>query len=93
MTRADWDPSRVLLSLLTLPYIANEWVLRLNIELGVGQAWPEVTWSKEDAMALQRRVSSSQEDGADLADSAFKASKVGRDFQQRKQQLELGFTG
>ncbi|MCJ1262688.1 hypothetical protein MMC22_002558 [Lobaria immixta] len=93
MSRADWDPSRVVLSLLTLPYIANEWILRLNVELGVeyyGQAWPEISWSKEDAMALQRRVTSSQENGADLAESAFNTSIVGREFLRRKQQL--GFT-
>lgn len=93
MTRADWDPSRVVLSLLTLPYIANEWILRLNVELGVeyyGQAWPEISWSKEDAMALQRRVTRSQESGADLAESAFNTSIVGREFLRRKQQL--GFT-
>lgn len=92
MTRADWDPSRVVLSLLTLPYIANEWVLRLHVELGVeyyDQAWPEIAWSKEDAMVLQRRVTSGQESGTDLAESAFSKSIVGREIQRRKQ---LGFT-
>lgn len=74
-TRADWDPSRVLLSLLTLPCVANEWVLRVNVELRVeyyGQTWPELSWSKEDATALQRRVTS------------------GRECQRRKQQFALG---
>ena len=98
MTRADWDPSRVLLSLLTLPYIAKEWVLRLNVELGVeyyGQVWPEISWSKEDAMVLQKQVTSGQESGADLAESAFNASIIGQELQQRKQrsqQLDFGFT-
>lgn len=96
MTRADWDPSRVLLSLLTLPYIATEWVLRLNVEFEYyGQAWPEISWSKEDAMALQQRlqrVTSSQESSADLAESVFNASIIGREFQRQKQQLALGLT-
>lgn len=96
MTRADWDPSRVLLSLLTLPYIATEWVLRLNVEFECyGQAWPEISWTKEDAMALQQRlqrVTSSQEGGADLAESVFNASIIGREFQRRKQELALGLS-
>ncbi|MCJ1462924.1 hypothetical protein MMC07_001528 [Pseudocyphellaria aurata] len=93
-TRADWDPSRVLLSLLTLPYIANEWVLRVNVELRVehyGHVWPELSWSKEDAVALQRRVTSGQENGADLAESAFNMSLIGREIQRRKQQFAFGF--
>ena len=91
MTRADWDASRVVLSLLTLPYIANAWVWRLNFELGIDPPWPEISWTKEDAMALQRRVTSGQESAADLAESAFHASIVGRELQLRKQRLEIDF--
>lgn len=91
MTRADWDASRVVLSLLTLPYIANAWVWRLNLELSSDQAWPEISWTKENAMALQRRVSSGQESGTELAESAFHTSIVGGELQRRKQRLEIGF--
>lgn len=93
LTRADWDASRVVLSLLTLPYIANDWVWRLNLEF-IDQAWPEISWTKEDAMDLQRRVTSGQEgqeNAADLAESAFQASIVGGELQRRKQRLEIGF--
>ena len=91
MTRADWDASRVVLSLLTLPYIANDWVWRLNLELGIDQAWPQISWTKEDAMDLQQRVGSGQESAADLAESAFHASIVGGELQRRKQRLEISF--
>ena len=93
MTRADWNASREVLSLLTLPYIANEWVWRLNLEF-IDQAWPEISWTKEDAMDLQQRVTGGQEgqeSAADLAESAFNASIIGRELQRTTQRLGIGF--
>lgn len=93
--KANWNHSRVVLGLLTLPFIANDWILLLNLELNVecyGQEWPEMSWSKEEAIDLQQRLTTGQESGAELAKRAFEASDVGKELYQRhKSNQQVGF--
>ena len=76
--KVDWDQSLVVQGLLTLPFIRKDWLdVERNFE-SQGQQWPEMSWSKEDAIDLQRLLTTSEKSGAELANRAFELSYFGK---------------
>lgn len=73
--RADWDHSKVILSLLSQPHTAMSWQSLLGERLG-GQPSPRIAWSEEFAPGIRKRLEEGQDSGFNLALAAFQSSSL-----------------
>ena len=75
--RSEWDRSKVILGLLSQPRTALSWQSLLGGAFG-GEPAPPVSWSEDLAPEIQKRLEEGQENGHDLALSAFQSSSLCR---------------
>ena len=73
--RAEWDRSKVILGLLSLPRTAMSWQSLLGATFR-GKPSPPISWSEELTPGIQKRLEESKENGHDLALAAFELSSL-----------------